>query len=343
MAIEKNSEQANISQFMAELNFHDVPSFHKWTITNYQDFWRRITNQLNIKFKQQPDAICDLSHGVETPRWFPHGLMNITDSCFNAPSSATALIVAEANQSLRKWTFAELSQLVNCIANSLVHAGFFPGDKIAIAMPMDAEAVAIYLGIIKMGGVVVSIADSFSSAEIAIRLNITKAKGIFTQDYLVRSGKNYPMYEKVQQAEPPRAIVLPSDKEKSLGVTLRPQDRAWQDFLVNNPQFDSVACDPMAACNILFSSGTTGEPKAIVWNHTTAIKAASDAYFHQNIKANDILAWPTNLGWMMGPWLIYAGFINQATLALYTDAPKDRSFGEFVQNAQVTMLGVVPR
>lgn len=342
MTSETASRLANISQFMATLNFHDVPSFHRWTVTHYQDFWQRITKQLNIQFKQQPDAVCDLSAGIESPRWFPHGLLNITDSCFNAKRSNTALIVSEPDQTLRHWTFDELNKLVNAIANSLVHAGFYPGDRLAIAMPMHAHAIAIYLGIIKMGGVVVSIADSFSSQEIAVRLSLTKSKALFTQDYLVRGNKNYPLYEKVQQANAPRTVVLPYNLSKESDVTLRPQDRSWQDFFVNNTIFNSVACDPMAACNILFSSGTTGEPKAIVWNHTTAIKAASDAFFHQNIKAGDVLAWPTNLGWMMGPWLIYAAFINQAAIALYTDAPKDRAFGEFVQDAHVTMLGVVP-
>ena len=94
--------------------------------------------------------------------------------------------------------------------------------------------------------------------------------------------------------------------------------------------------------NILFSSGTTGDPKAIPWNHATAIKVASDAYLHQNIQAGDVLAWPTNLGWMMGPWLIFAALLNQATIALYTDTPNTREFGKFIQDAKVTMLGVVP-
>src|SRR3990167_8623735 len=98
----------------------------------------------------------------------------------------------------------------------------------------------------------------------------------------------------------------------------------------------------MSYCNILFSSGTTGDPKAIPWSHTTAIKAASDAYLHHNIQPEDVLAWPTNLGWMMGPWLIFAALINNATLALYPDAPHRRAFGQFIQDAKVTMLGVVP-
>ena len=55
-----------------------------------------------------------------------------------------------------------------------------------------------------------------------------------------------------------------------------------------------------------------------------------------------MVAWPTNLGWMMGPWLIYASFLNRATMALYYGAPNERGFGSFVQAAGINMLGVIP-
>jgi acetyl-CoA synthetase len=205
---------------------------------------------------------------------------------------------------------------------------------------MNYFAVAVYLGILKMGGVVVSIADSFSPQEMAVRLNIAGAKGIFTQDFSPWGGKLIPLYEKIAQANGPTAIVFARDELKP--APLRSGDIAFHDFLVKDDVFTSAACDPMSPCNILFSSGTTAAPKAIPWNHTTAIKAASDAFFHQNIKPQDVLAWPTNLGWMMGPWLIFAALINRVAIALYGDAPKDRDFGEFVVKTGVTMLGVVP-
>jgi acetyl-CoA synthetase len=94
--------------------------------------------------------------------------------------------------------------------------------------------------------------------------------------------------------------------------------------------------------NVLFSSGTTGEPKVIAWSHLTPIKAAMDGHLHHDIIPADVVAWPTNLGWMMGPWLIYASLINGATIALHDDAPLGAEFGGFVADAGVTMLGVVP-
>ena len=332
-------KNANITTFMSDLGLRDVNALHRWSIQHDEEFWGRVIKKLSLIFKKDPEKICDLSQGIESPLWLKGAKMNIAESCFNAPANATAIIEEDSDQQRRTMTFGELDQLSNRIANSLIANGFAAGDVIGIIMPMNAFAVAIYLGIIKMGGVVVSIADSFSALEIEVRLKIANAKATITQDVTQRGGKQFPLYEKLQQANAKHVIVLPLSP---LVISLRDGDLAWQAFLNQDTSFHALACDPMSPCHILFSSGTTAEPKAIVWNHTTAIKAASDAYFHQNIKANDILCWPSNLGWMMGPWLIFAAFINQASIALYTDAPTERAFRRFVARNKVTMLGVVP-
>lgn len=333
-------QSANITALMGAVKIKDIKAFHQWTVNHYEDFWQRVITQLNIVFKKKPDRICHLERGVESPQWLSGAKLNIADSCFGAPSEATALIYEDQKKNKCHLTYGELNGLSNRIANSLIKHGFVAGDAIGIAMPMNIYAIAIYLGIIKMGGIVVSIADSFSSHEMAIRLNIAKTKAVFTQDQILWDGKTLPLYEKVCKANAAKILVLPhADK---ISLQLRPGDIAWNDFLTEDTRFSSFSCEPMSACNILFSSGTTGEPKAIPWNHTTAIKAASDAYFHQNIQPGDVLCWPTNLGWMMGPWLIFAALMNHAAIALYQGAPKNRDFGLFVERARVTMLGVVP-
>jgi acetyl-CoA synthetase len=335
-------QNANLTSFMSTVGITDVPTFHQWSVTHYQDFWHGITQQLKIIFDQAPEKICDEKQDIESLTWFPDASMNIANSCFNAPQNVAAIIYEDTNRTIKRMTYEELNQFSNRIANSLVKQGFQPGDAIAIAMPMNPQAVAIYLGIIKMGGVVISIADSFSSEEVGTRLKIADAKAIFTQDFILWGNKKLPLYEKIKNNTHSLKIIALACNT-ILDLPLRENDLSFDDFLVADTQFKAVACDPMSPCNILFSSGTTGIPKAIPWNHTTPIKTASDAYFHQNISSNDILAWPTNLGWMMGPWLIFSALINHATIALYTTgAPKDREFGEFIQNAKVTMLGVVP-
>lgn len=74
-----------------------------------------------------------------------------------------------------------------------------------------------------------------------------------------------------------------------------------------------------------------GEPKAIPWTHATPLKAAADAWSHMDIRKGDVVAWPTNLGWMMGPWLVYATLINGASMALYNGSPLGHGFAKFVQ------------
>lgn len=337
---EEYIQKTNIAKFMAEFNIKSVKEFHAWTVTHYEKFWQHIIAKLDIQFHTKPQKICDLSKGIELPQWLWGAKLNIVDSCLSAAPTQTAIISRSEDETMQQLSYAELGKLTNRVANSLKKIGMKAGDAIAITMPMTMEAVVIYLGIIKIGGIVISIADSFSPEEIATRLRITHTQAIFTQDCIVRDAKKIPLYTKILTANAPLAIVLPGTK--TIEVTLRCNDISWEKFLVADTSFNSHCCDPMAHCNVLFSSGTTGDPKAIPWNHTTAIKAASDAFFHQNIQKNDILAWPTNLGWMMGPWLIFAAFINRATIALFNGVPTKRPFGKFIQDAKVTMLGVVP-
>jgi acetyl-CoA synthetase len=331
---------SNIGQWMTETGMKTVAEFHAWTVNQYQKFWETVLQKLHIIFQTPPKQICDLTSGIESPQWLAGAAMNISESCFTAAPDATAIIYYDHNQRLQKLSYASLNKLANRIANGLHERGFAAGDPIAIIMPMSMEAVAIYLGILKLGAVVVPIADSFSSNEIATRLTITGAKIIFTQDFILRSQTTLPLYKKIITAKVHTTIVI--SHVEAPAKLLRENDLAWETFLSANDKFAAQMLTPMAPCTILFSSGTTAEPKAIIWNHTTAIKAASDAFLHQDIQTTDVLAWPTNLGWMMGPWLIFAALINRATLALNPGNPNERAYGEFVQDAKITMLGVVP-
>ena len=206
-------------------------------------------------------------------------------------------------------------------------------------MPKTVESIANYLAAIKAGNPVITIADSFTVNEIEVRLALTNPKIVFTQYDMLRMGKTLPLYGKIIAAKAPKTIVVKINDEQ---VALRKGDLFFNDFNSINDTFESVIQDPNDTITVLFSSGTTGDPKAIPWNHTTPIKGASDGFYHQNIQKNDVVCWPTNLGWMMGPWLVFATLINKATIALYYDAPLGIEFGQFVQNAKVNMLGVIP-
>ena len=337
---EDEIEKTNIAVFMRELNLDSYAALHSWSVHHRAAFWELMIEKLGIQFHRKFSQVVDVSKGDEFPKWLVDARLNIVESCFNAPSHAAAIVSQSEGSALSTMTYGELNALTNRVANGLVDAGFQRGDPIAVNMSMHPESVAVYLGIIKAGGVVIAIADSFAPDEIQMRLRIANAKGIFTQDYIRRAGRQLPLYARVVDANAPKAVVLSRGDEPP--IELRNGDLTWEEFLSNSDRFDAVGCNPHDHTNILFSSGTTGEPKAIPWTQTTPIKCAVDAYLHHDIQHGDVLAWPTNLGWMMGPWLIYASLINQGTIALYDGTATEREFGEFVQNARVTMLGVVP-
>ena len=331
--------RTNLFRSMQQRGFDDYKDFYNWSVTDRENFWDFTVKQLGIRLKKPYERVLDLSEGVEKPYWLKGARMNITDSCFRAGDDQPAIVYAsERDPALRTISYGELRQRVDDVLHSLRQAGLKEGDFIGIDMPMTPEAVIIYLAAIKGGMPVITVADSFSPEQIAIRFSIAPPKLVFTQDYIYRGNKKLPLYQKLIDAQAPKTVVIPTS-----GISLREGDMLWDDFLQPAPEpLESVSMEPMDTITVLFSSGTTSEPKAIPWNHTTAIKSAADGFYHHDIQPGNVVAWPTNLGWMMGPWLIFASLINRGTMALFDGLPTGEDFARFVEQAGIEMLGTVP-
>ncbi|KAL8484266.1 hypothetical protein ACS0TY_026812 [Phlomoides rotata] len=330
--------------------------FRQFSVQHPEIFWPLVLKELSVQFSVPPKCILDTSdQSKPSGTWLPGAVMNIADCCLQSSSylkkhDGNFAIVwrdeGRDDHDVQRMTLKELREQVMLVANAL-DLQFCKGDAIAIDMPMTVNAVIIYLAIVLAGFVVVSIADSFAPKEIATRLRVSKAKAIFTQDFIVRGGRRFPLYSRVVEATPDKVVVIPATG-KDVALKLRKQDSSWQAFLSTayglprwnyylpfNQTMDAVT-------NILFSSGTTGEPKAIPWTQLSPIRSATDSWTHLSVQSGDVFCWPTNLGWVMGPILLYSCFLSGATLALYHGSPLGRGFGKFVQDAGVTVLGTVP-
>jgi len=327
--------------------------FQEFSVSKPEVYWRCILDEMSVSFSVPPQCILREDSSHPGGQWLPGAHLNPARNCLSLNENRTlddVMIVwrdeGEDKFPLKKMTLNELRTEVWLVAYALESIGLDKGSAIAIDMPMDVNSVVIYLAIVLAGYVVVSIADSFAPNEIAARLRISKAKAIFTQDFIVRGDKSIPLYGRVIDAQPPVAIVIPT-RSSNFATKLRDGDIYWHDFLskvkhLRQVEFVAVEQPIEAFTNILFSSGTTGEPKAIPWTLATPLKAAADGWCHMDIRKGDIVAWPTNLGWMMGPWLVYASLLNGASMALYNGSPLGSGFAKFVQDAKVTMLGVIP-
>ncbi|MED6180887.1 putative CoA ligase ccl12 [Stylosanthes scabra] len=332
------------------------PLFHKFSVEHPQEYWPIVLKELSVSFLEAPRCILDTSDPSKPGgTWLPGAVLNIADCCLQPsmrpykPDDSLAIVWRDEgfdDIEVNHITLKQLRQQVTLVANA-IEATFSKGDAIAIDMQMTASAVIIYLAIVLAGCVVVSIADSFAPKEIATRLHISKAKGIFTQDFIFRGGRKFPLYRRVVEAGACKVIVLPVIGD-DVGVEIRKQDISWKAFLSfgrkhpRSPHYSPAYQSIDSVTNILFSSGTTGEPKAIPWTHLSPIRSAADAWACFSIQAGDVYCWPTNLGWVVGPTLLYSCFLTGATLALCHGSPLGRGFGKFVQDAGVTILGTVP-
>lgn len=334
-------DRTNLARFMELAGVDSYQHMHEQSCSDRSGFWKMVVERLSIQFGEESASVLSSRNDPKNPEWFAGATMNIVDSCFSAPAERPAIVTRkEGSIELAVTTYGQLEEQVNRVAKGLKDHGFSVGDRIALYVPMTLECVVAYLGIIRAGCCAVSIADSFSSEELAKRLELAEANGLITVDTQTRGGKTLPMYTKAVDAGAPKTVVIPEDSEPS--DSLREGDLTWQQLIDNDGNCEKIIGDPYRPINILFSSGTTGTPKAIPWNHLTPIKAAMDGHLHQDVRPDDVVAWPTNIGWMMGPWLIFASLINKATIALFEGNPGGREFTDFVEDADVSILGVVP-
>ena len=332
--------RCNLGRLLDRLGFATESEFRAWSVRDRAGFWAAMVHALAIQFDRPYEAVVDLTDGPERPRWFPGAMLNITASCFRADPEAIALRQHTERGEVRELTYGALERLCNRVANSLASAGVAPGDPVGLLLPMTVEAIAVLLGIIRAGCVAVAVAESFAPPEIELRLRIGGARLVITQDddppargppaTLPQAGpghrgpgRRHPVGRRTGDPAPPRGPALERLPLPARRVHAGP------------PRAGGARGPPLLLRD-------HGRPQGDPLVASTPIKAAADGFLYQDIQPGDVVAWPTSLGWMMGPWLVFATLLNRGTIALYDGHPGTEDFCRFVAEAGVTILGLVP-
>ena len=336
--------RARLTAFMAAWGCKSWEDLHRRSVEDIPGFTEAVLDFLDVRFDQPFTKILDLSRGPAWPAWCVDGRMNITRTCLDKHKGTAAesrpAILWEGEESpsapagspgaSRSLTYAELMDEVERCAAGLRVLGLGKGDAVGLHLPMMPETVVALLAIGRIGALAVPLFSGYGPAAIASRMQDVGAKAIFTCDGFPRRGKPVAGKATVDQALSACPEIRHVVVARRLGTAVPMQagrDLAWKALLdagaAADPAWrraeDMAAEDPLL---VLYTSGTTGRPKGILHSHCGfPVKAAQDMAFGTDVGPGDRIAWVTDIGWMMGPWLIYGATMLGATLALYDGAP----------------------
>jgi len=347
---------SNLRRFMDAHGVADLDALRTRAADDVGWFWDAVLDDLGIEFYSDYDEIVDVSDGIEFPTWCVGGEMNIVHNLLDKWQGTKV----EHRDALR-WegedgdtatlTYGELHRRVCQCANMLRERGLGKGDRIGLYMPMTPEIVIAFLAIVKIGGVLLPLFSGYGTGAIITRLNGADAKALFTADGFTRRGKPISMKEAADKALAECPSVQHVIVHQHLGRTDVPmtegRDEFWQTAMAGqSTEADTARTRADDRVMLIYTSGTTGAPKGAVHTHCGfPIKGAQDMYHSMDLKPGETMYWMSDMGWMMGPWLVFGTLTIGATMVLYDGAPDHPDAGRLwrlVDNHDVTHLGVSP-
>jgi acetyl-CoA synthetase len=347
--------RSRLKRFMDQHGIETFRELLKRADDDIEWFWDAAVKDIDIAFYRHYDRVVDLSDGKPWARWWIGARMNIVQSCLDRHRDSEfrdklALIWEGEPGDVRKLTYGELDEEVCRLAGALRHLGVRSGDRVGIFMPMCPEVAISVLATAKIGAVIIPIFSGYGAEAIATRLQDAEAKVLICADGFYRRGQVVPMKETADKAlvtcPTVTKVIVHRRVVREIPWT-HGRDQVWEVLLEDEPRHAAThELDPEDPLMIIYTSGTTGKPKGTLHVHGGfPVKTAQDMAHGFDIGAGDTVFWYTDIGWMMGPWLIFGSLALGATMVLYEgtpDHPTPDRLWRMVGDHKVTVLGVSP-
>ncbi|MGW2229598.1 acetoacetate--CoA ligase [Streptomyces formicae] len=300
-------------------------ALHQWSVADLETFWNAVTDWFDVRFSTPYTRVL-ADRAMPGAQWFPGSTLNYAEHALRAAedparANAPALLHVDESQDPHTVTWAELRRQVGSLADELRTLGVRPGDRVSGYLPNIPQAVVALLATAAVGAVWTSCAPDFGARSVLDRFQQVEPVVLFTVDGYRYGGKEHDRRDTVAElrAELPtlRAVVhIPL-----LGTEAPEGALEWSALTSADvtPTFEAVPFDhPLW---VLYSSGTTGLPKAIVQSQGgILVEHLKQLGLHCDLGPDDRFFWYTSTGWMMWNFLV-SGLLTGTTIVLYDGSP----------------------
>jgi acetoacetyl-CoA synthetase len=330
------------------LSFEGYDELWRWSVDDLEGFWSSIWDFFEVRFDGSYESALG-SRQMPGAEWFPGTSLNYAEHVFaGKDSNETAILHASELRELGQLSWGELSAQVAAVAAGLRGLGVERGDRVVAYLPNIPEAIVAFLATASIGAIWSSCSPDFGPASVIDRFAQIEPKVLFAIDGYRYGGKDFDRREVVaelQAAMPSlgRTVVLPYlDPEPDLAAL---QDAMRWDELLATGEGAELSCERVPFDHplwVLYSSGTTGLPKAIVQSQGgILLEHLKKLHLHVDAHPGDRLFWFTTTGWMMWNFLV-SGLLTEAAIVLYDGNPGHPDMGvlwDLAAQAEVTMFG----
>jgi acetoacetyl-CoA synthetase len=304
-------ERSHMARFMADREAADYAELWRWSVGDLDGFWAAIWERFHVG-GQFDQVLAERS--MPGAVWFPGTRLNYAERLFRGkPDDRVAILHASELRPLGEWTWGELREQTGRIRAGLRARGVGPGDRVAAYLPNVPETIAAFLATASLGAVWSSAAPEFGARSVCDRFGQIEPKLLLAIDGYRYGGRDFERRDAV--AGIAAEIGAPSVR---LGYL---DGSGWEDGFLGSPELDFEPVPFDHPLWVLYSSGTTGLPKAIVQGQGgILLEHLKKMYLHVDAHEGDRVFWFTTTGWMMWNFLVSV-LLTDAAIVLYDGNP----------------------